>query len=303
MTVGNLPERHYAANGRLVLSPPLETAPTNAGFISPLIERPASPASVAVIDRCRRYPSSPRRGHVEDAPGVERGPGNPRPAGRLPPSLVSQNDQIPIRILERDAVLVPVWIRRSHLATAMRSEALRRGLPLRAVGKVENEEIFVGRSGQNRIGRTMRELEMIWPPGMPQNDAVESGVIGERAEKLEAEPLAVESRGGVEVTTRPCDAKVGDGTRLQTRVPVWLYDGRLIAVTRMSKRWHWFPLETRCRRVDDPHRIWRPSGLWRNMPEQLGAFEYQTVADESVHLQFAPRRAAEPVSAVLRDDA
>jgi hypothetical protein len=104
-----------------------------------------------------------------------RGPGT----AYLRPGGILEHDDVTVRILERDPALVPVRIRRRQFTTAVLSHVLNGGAPFGRVGKVENEEIFVCRPRQNRIRAPSRELEMVRPRRVPDDDTVEAGVIGE----------------------------------------------------------------------------------------------------------------------------
>jgi hypothetical protein len=77
------------------------------------------------------------------------------------PSGVLKYDTISVAVFESDAFLVPVGIEGRNWRIAVSSHARDGGIPIGAIGKVENQKVVLGRSSAAIVPACASELEVI----------------------------------------------------------------------------------------------------------------------------------------------
>src|SRR5215831_14484370 len=87
---------------------------------------------------------------------------------------VLEHDAIPIEILERPPMHVPIRIIRRDTLETRCEHASTTGFPLVLVGKVKDQQVILRRGFTDLVSTLGREFQMVGLLGMSKDDAVES---------------------------------------------------------------------------------------------------------------------------------
>ena len=126
----------------------------------------------------------------------------------IAPLRLLQDDAIAIWVFVRAASSLPVGIERHDLFEAGGQDAGASSLPLGCLRHVEDHQVFVRGRWRDRVGATVRELEVVARTFDTEHDAVESGMVLEAADNAKAEAATVHGCASREITDWPGDSEV-----------------------------------------------------------------------------------------------
>ena len=128
--------------------------------------------------------------------------------GVVNPGCALYHHAIPVRVFECAALPLPIGIERADFAKACRHHRVAALRPIRRVGHVEDEEIFLrGRRGDG-MQPAVCEFEMVRAAGFAEHDSIESRVVFEVAETDKSKPGTVHCFGAPQVCNRPGDSQL-----------------------------------------------------------------------------------------------
>src|SRR5690348_5393004 len=115
------------------------------------------------------------------------------------PRGVLKHDAVPVDVLERPSIDVPIRIPRPYLTKARRDEPCTAPLPVVALRNVERQKVIAGRRLTDAVPALASELEVIRRASATQDDAVEPAMVDELAQHCEAKAVRIHPRDGLEI--------------------------------------------------------------------------------------------------------
>ncbi len=108
------------------------------------------------------------------------------------PSRLLEDDAIAVRVLERDALAVPIGIEGGNGIEACIPHSLDGGLPFVGVWKIEDEKILRSRRAARHMSARPGELQVVGHAFVSEDDPVKAIVAMETLEEVKAQTLPVE---------------------------------------------------------------------------------------------------------------
>lgn len=126
----------------------------------------------------------------------------------LPTGGVLEDDVVAIGVDEGAAFFIPVGVMGGDGLVAEADEFINGGLPFIFLGKVKDEEMFIGGGWGDDGAVFVGKFEVVAEAGVAEHEAIEAVVVFEVAEDGEAETLTVEGRDSLDIIGGAGNAQV-----------------------------------------------------------------------------------------------
>jgi hypothetical protein len=107
------------------------------------------------------------------------------------PRRVLEHNPIPIEILERLTLGFPIRVIRGDTLKPGCEHLGTTGFPLVVIGKVEDQQVILGRGFADLVSAMGRELQMVGLLGMSKDDTIEAVMVFKLGEDCEVQPCGI----------------------------------------------------------------------------------------------------------------
>jgi hypothetical protein len=140
----------------------------------------------------------------------QRARGEVRGSGRVDvaPLHLLQDYAVAVFIFVGAPLSIPVGIERRNLLETGRKHVGARAFPIAHLWNIEDSQVFLCGRWRDRVRATVCELEMVTRVGKPEHHAVESFVVLEAADDMQAKAPTVHCLCSCEIADRPRNSKM-----------------------------------------------------------------------------------------------